>query len=81
MPTRRNPIQHASYMKKIPTVNPLKASKNKHILHANYKSQHNNFILSTTDHHEWRDKSQHTCEKSTRKIKSTTIFPPTAKHN
>jgi hypothetical protein len=31
---RKKPIQNASYTTKMPTVNPLKASKNKHIPHA-----------------------------------------------
>jgi hypothetical protein len=31
--------------------------------------------------HEWRDKSQHTCKKNSRKLKSTTIFSPKAEHN
>jgi hypothetical protein len=31
--------------------------------------------------HEWRDKSQHTCKKNARKLKSTTIFSPKVEHN
>ena len=81
MPIGRNPIQNVSYTAKIPTINPLKSLENKHIMHANYKIQHNNFIWRKDDHHEWRDKSQHTCEKSTIKLKIPTIFPPTTEQN
>jgi hypothetical protein len=81
MPTGRNPNQNVNYTAKMPTKNPLQTLEKKHNLHANSKSQQNNFIWSRDNHHEWRDKSQHTYEKNSRKLKSTTIFLPKAEHN